>query len=518
MAPRFKPYRKDYCQSRLFATNVFDLLPEDHECFLYQELFEQLDTSEVEARYSHRGQRAYAPRQIVSILIYAYSHGVFSSRQIEQRCREDLGFMYLAGRNCPNFRVLSDFRKDRGEFFRACFKQTVQLALALGLVSLGHVSLDGSKFKANSSKHKAMSYGRLKEKEQELCEEIEALTRQADRCDEEEDRVYQERTGYELPDDLRDKKQRLKKVREMKQALEAREQELRPGQKIEDKKQISFADPEARIMKQKGGFEYAYNAQISVEETSQVIVGQHVSQQANDSQEVARALDEMEETSGRLPEKLSPDNGYYSGKNLQEVSDRQVEAYVATDRGERRGKGELEESERRLVKADFRYDEERDGFHCPGGQLLRLKTPRGTGQRVYQGDIKECRSCRLLSSLLPVEVRGGAHDHERREGAVATGDERADVETGEPSALRASQDDRRAGIRADQELGISGIRAAGQGESGRGVLLGLRGAQSQKDHACGSAGRGVSGVREASGLGVKKGRIRRVFGALGHCP
>ena len=184
--------------------------------------------------------------------------------------------MYLAGRNCPNFRMLSDFRKDHGGFFRACFKQTVQLAMALGLVSLGHVSLDGSKFKANSSKHKAMSYGRLKQKEQELCEEIEALTRQADRCDEEEDRVYQERTGYELPDDLRDKKQRLKKVREMKQALEAREQELRPGQEIEDKKQISFADPEARIMKQKRDFEYAYNAQISVDGKSQVIVGQHV--------------------------------------------------------------------------------------------------------------------------------------------------------------------------------------------------------------------------------------------------
>ena len=189
MPPRFKAYPKDYYQSQLFPANVFDLLPEDHECFLYQELFEQLDTSEVEAQYSDRGQRAYAPRQIVSILIYAYSRGVFSSRQIEQRCREDLGFMYIAGRNCPNFRVLSDFRKDRGGFFRACFKQTVQLAMGLGLVSLGHVSLDGSKFKANSSKHKAMSYGRLKEKEQELCEEIEALTRQADRCDEEEDRV-----------------------------------------------------------------------------------------------------------------------------------------------------------------------------------------------------------------------------------------------------------------------------------------------------------------------------------------
>ena len=393
MALRFKPYRKDYNQSQLFATNVFDLLPEDHDCFLYQDLFEQLDASEVEAHYSHRGQRAYAPRQIISILIYAYSHGVFSSRQIEKRCRQDLAFLYIAGRNCPNFRVLSDFRKDHGEFFRTCFKQTVQLALALGLVSLGHVSLDGSKFKANSSKHKAMSYGRLKEKEQELCEEIEALTAQAERCDEEEDQAYQERTGYELPEDLRDKKKRLKKVREMKQTLEAREEELRPGQEIEDKKQISFADPEARIMKQKGDFEYAYNAQLSVDGESQVIVGQHVSQAANDSQEVSPALDEVEATTGRLPEKLSLDNGYYSGNNLQEVSDRQVEAYIATDRGEKRGKGGLEESERHLVKADFRYDEERDGFHCPGGQMLRLKTVRRTGHRVYQGDIEACRSC-----------------------------------------------------------------------------------------------------------------------------
>ena len=367
MAPQFKPYRKDCSQSQLFPANVFNLLPEDHECFLYQELFEQLGTSEVEARYSHRSQRAYAPRQIVSILIYAYSRGVFSSRQIEQRCREDLGFMYIAGRNSPNFRVLSDFRKDRGEFFRACFKQTVQLAMGLGMVSLGHVSLDGSKFKANSSKHKAMSYGRLKEKEQELCEEIEALTAQAGAQDEEEDRAYQERTGYELPEDLRDKKQRLKKIRKMKQALETREEELRPGQEIEDRKQISFADQDARIMKRKGGFEYAYNAQISVDETSQVIVGQHVSQQANDAPELAPALDEVEATSGRLPEQLSLDHGYYSGKNLQEVSDRQVEAYLATDRGEKPGKGDLEESNRRLVKADFRYDEERDGFHCPGG-------------------------------------------------------------------------------------------------------------------------------------------------------
>ena len=394
MPPRFKSYPKDYYQSQLFPANVFELLPQDHECFLYRDLFAQLDTSEVEAHYSPQGQRAYPPRQVVSILIYAYSHGVFSSRQIEKRCREDLGFLYIAGRNCPNFRVLSDFRKDHGAFFRSCFKQTVGLAMGLGLVSLGHVSLDGSKFKANSSKHKAMSYGRLKQREQELCEEIEALMARAKAQDEEEDRDYGEGTGEELPEELRDRKQRLKKIRAAKRALEEREEQLRPGQAITDKKQISFSDTDARIMKGKGGFEYAYNGQISVDEKAQVIVGQHVSQQANDFREVSPALEEVEATTGRVPEKLSLDNGYYSGKNLQELSDREVEAYVATDRGEKAGKGDLDESDRRLVKADFRYDEQRDGFHCPGGQLLRLKTAGASGQRVYQGDAEVCGSCR----------------------------------------------------------------------------------------------------------------------------
>ncbi len=391
--PPFKDYPADYSQSQLFPSNVFDLLPDDHDCFVYRDLFEQLDTSEVDARYSRRGQRAYAPRQIVSILIYAYSHGVFSSRQIEKRCNEDLGFMHIAGKHCPNFRVLSDFRKDRGDFFRSCFKQTVRMALELDMASLGHVSLDGSKFKANSSKHKAMSYGRMRERERALCEEIEALSEQARRCDEEEDRAYRDATGYELREDLRDKEQRLERIREAKRALEAREAELRPGREIEDKKQISFADKDARIMGKKGAFDYAYNAQIGVDGDAQIIVGQHVSQASNDQREVGRALDELEASSGRLPDKMSLDNGYYSGENLGALSDRGVDAYIATDRGEKPAATGVEDSDRPLVKADFRYDEGRDGFHCPGGQFLALRRVDAKGRREYRGEAEVCAAC-----------------------------------------------------------------------------------------------------------------------------
>ncbi len=178
----------------MFPSNIFDLLSEGHECYLYEDIFKQIDTSELESRFSKLGQHAYHPKLIVSILIYAYSRGVFSSREIEKRCNEDLSFMYIAHLNCPNFRVLSDFRKVNAKFFHGCFKQTVRLAIELNLASLGHISLDGSKFKANSSKHKAMSYKRLREKEQELSKDIDRLIEKASRCDEEEEQTYKEKT------------------------------------------------------------------------------------------------------------------------------------------------------------------------------------------------------------------------------------------------------------------------------------------------------------------------------------
>jgi transposase len=210
MSVPFKSSPVGFNQHLLFPTNIFDLLPKDHQCFLYADLFQQIDTSSLESLYSVKGQNAYHPKLIVAILIYADSQGVFSSRKIEKRCHEDLSFMFIAQMNCPNFRVLSNFRKDHGDFFQDCFKQTLKLAMELKLASLGHISLDGSKpvlseaegFKANTSKHKAMSYGRLKEKEQVPSAEIDDLIAKAKRCDQEEDKTYQEKTGYEIPEDL----------------------------------------------------------------------------------------------------------------------------------------------------------------------------------------------------------------------------------------------------------------------------------------------------------------------------
>ena len=389
----FKTSPTEFNQHLLFPSNIFTLLPEDHECRLYQDLFEQLDTITLENESSHKGQNAYHPKLIVSVLIYAYSRGVFSSREIEKRCNEDISFMFIAQMNCPNFRVLSDFRKDNADFFHDCFKQTVKLAMELKLASLGHISLDGSKFKANSSKHKAMSYKRLKEKEQALIMEIDDLIAKANRCDEEENRAYKDQTDYEIPEDLKYKKDRLARVKDAKEALEKREQALNPGKEIEDKKQISFADKDARIMGKKGDFDYRYNGQICVDEDNQIIVGQHLSQQANDKQEVTTALESIEESTGKLPRSMSLDNGYMSGNNLEALEASSVDAYIATDKGEKTHKIPLDGSDRKLVKADFKYNETSDSFTCPGGQQLEMKRQTKDGSKIYQGKSKICADC-----------------------------------------------------------------------------------------------------------------------------
>lgn len=387
----FKKDPKEYRQGMLFPGNLFDLLSDDHCCFVFEDIFQQIDTSSLMKNYSRIGQNAFDPRLITSILIYAYSQGIFSSRQIQQKCNEDISFMYIAHRQNPDFRVLSDFRKDNYKFFKECFKQSVLLAMEAGLASLGHVSLDGSKFKANTSKHKAMSYKKLKEQEKQLTDEIELLIQQAEQCDDEEDQQYKKRTGYEIPEDLKYKDNRLKKIKEAKEALEKREQELNPGKPIEDKKQISFTDHDARIMGKNGKFDYNYNPQISVDQDNQIIVGEHVSQNANDQKEVSPALEEIQKNTEKLPDKMSLDNGFFSGDNLETLEESSVDAYVAC--GKESDSSDIDQSNRKIKKADFTYDENTDSFICPKGHSLTLRSNGKDGKKVYQANISICSEC-----------------------------------------------------------------------------------------------------------------------------
>ncbi len=401
---RFKKDPIEYNQRVLFPTNIFDLLSKDHECYIYKDLISMLDTKYVEAKYSYIGQNAYHPRLILGILIYSYSHGVFSSREIEKRCHEDLGFMYISHMNCPNFRVLSDFRKVNYDFFKLCFVQTVKLACEVGLSGLGHVSLDGSKFKADSSKHKAMSYKRLKESEKDLTDEIEELLKKASLCDEEEDGDHGKLSGYEISEELKIKEKRQLIIREAKAKLEQRESELNPGKEIDDKKQISFADPDAMIMVNKGKFDYSYNGQISVDADNQIIVGEHLSRISNDKHEVEAALSEISSSTGELPDKMSLDNGFMSGDNLERFSETDIDVYIATGKGESFPGSSEEKAKGKLRKEKFIYDIDSDTFICPGNEHLKFKTKYKNGIKVYQGEKEVCFNCKYYSICCNVKT------------------------------------------------------------------------------------------------------------------
>ena len=344
MAKRYRLYEPE--QLFLMPPSLREWLAEDHLAYFVSDLVDDLDLSKIEAVYEdeERGQPPYHPRMMVKVLIYAYCNGVFASRRIQKRLVEDVAFRVLAAGNTPDFRTLSDFRKLHRKAVAELFEQVLRLALKAGAMKLGRVAIDGSKVKANASKHKAMSYGRMKEKEHELREEIRRLLCEADRRDEAEDRRYgKDRTGQELPEELRRRESRLERIRQARRALEeeacqAQEAGKEPA-KPEDKKQYNFTDPQSRIMKGSDGFVQGYNCQIAVEENFQLIVGQTVTQKANDKEQLEPMIEAIEEQAGQKPSKVLADNGYCSEANFKYLARRHIEGYVATGRQKHGSRG-----------------------------------------------------------------------------------------------------------------------------------------------------------------------------------
>jgi len=347
MAKTFRTYVPE--QSLLLPASLRDWLPDDHLCYFVSDVVDQLDLSAIESVYEgdERGQPPYHPRMMTKILVYGYCVGVFSSRRIQKRLVEDVAFRVLAAGNQPDFRTISDFRKLHLKAIEELFQQMLRLTLETGTMKLGRVALDGSKLKGNASKHKAMSYGRMKETEKRLREEVRQLLKQAEAADKEEDSRYgRDRRGDELPAELQRRETRIARIREAQQALEerAREQAGNEGKdpaeaQPTEQAQYNFTDPESRILKGPDGFVQGYNTQIAVEPVFQLIVGQTVTQAANDKQQMVPLIEAIEAQSGQKPEEVLADNGYCSDENLKYLAKKRMEGFVATGKqkhGERR--------------------------------------------------------------------------------------------------------------------------------------------------------------------------------------
>ena len=344
MSKTFRPYDPE--QMFLMPVSMRDWLPADHMAYFVSDVVEQLDLSVVMQRYKYeeRGYPPYHPVMMIKVLLYAYCIGVPSSRKIEKRLEEDIAFRILAANNTPDFRTISDFRKDNLKALSGLFLQVLKLCQKTGLVKLGHISLDGTKVKANASKHKAMSYKRMKEEEERLEREVAELIKRAEAVDAEEDQRYgKDKRGDGLPEELAFRESRLKKIREAKAALEAEAQaqaEQKQGKSKKasevpaDKAQRNFTDPDSHIMPAPGGkhFVQAYNAQAAVDSSHQVIVAAEVTNQPSDKCQAEPMMKEVKENTGRLPHLMSADAGYFSSDIVTNLTTQGIDVYMPPDK------------------------------------------------------------------------------------------------------------------------------------------------------------------------------------------
>ena len=361
MSKTFRAWKID--EPLFLPARVGDFVGEEHLArFVLDLVRDDINLAEITGTYgSERGQPPFDPTMMTALLLYSYCCGIYASRRIANACRERVDFMSIVGLDAPDFRTVSDFRKRHLQVLGKLFGQILQLCETAGLVKLGHVALDGTKIKANASKHKAMSYERMENRAAELEAEVAKWLSAAEAADAAEDKLYgRDKTGDEMPEWVADKKLRAERIRKAKAELEAEakaaaeakrkaeaaaaekraaagrrkpgRQAAPPSTEPDAKDQKNFTDPQSRIMKSKDGFVQAYNAQAAVDAEAQIIVAHDVTQSPVDCGQLVPMTDAIETNLGRKPEQLSADAGYCSEANLEALENRNIDAYVATGR------------------------------------------------------------------------------------------------------------------------------------------------------------------------------------------
>jgi transposase len=418
MAKGYRTYLPE--QDLLLPPSLREWLPENHLVYFVSEVVDQLDLSGMYAVYEQekRGQPPYDPRLMTKLLVYGYCTGVFSSRRIQKRMQEDIPFKVLAAGNEPDFRTISDFRKIHIATLEKLFEQVLAMALECGAIKLGRVSLDGTKLKANASKHKAMSYARMKEKQQQLREEVQQLLEQAAAADEAEDRQYGDTRGDELPEELQRRETRLARIKQAKKVVEqrARDKAAEEGKnaaeakraKPDDQDQYNFTDPESRILKSADGFVQGYNAQAAVEPELLLIVGQSVTEAANDKQQLKPMVELIEQQSGQRPEAILADSGYCSEQNLEhldsaEQPERKIEGFIATGK-QKHGEHRLPAKRGRLPKDATKVERMKRKLQTKVGKAV-YAARKCVVEPVF-GQIKQARGFRQFLLRGKKKVKG----------------------------------------------------------------------------------------------------------------
>jgi transposase len=381
----------DSIQHMLFIYTPHQALPEDHLCYLFEEIVDQLDFSSFPNHINTPGEPQYDPRLMTKALLYGYITGVFSSRKLMSACREQLPFIYLTRGQTPDFRTISNFRRNNQEFLGEAFVQMLAIAWRLGLAKLGMVATDSVKIRANAAQKKVLSEKRLLQ----LREKAQKDLQEAILLDEREDaQLGSRKTGMELPENLRTQARRLKQIDQALQSL-----------RETGYQKASLTDPQSAQMRNHGQVLPHYSCQITTDVENKIIVAADVSRSPADCHQLVPQLNQTKENTGEQPEKVLADNGYYTIENLVELERRGIEGYLPSGPQARDAKLRAQGKEvpdRPFEKSKFRYDKEKDIYMCPLGKELSRRGKIKNGRARYQAS--NCKDCPCKPECTPKRV------------------------------------------------------------------------------------------------------------------
>jgi transposase len=367
-------------QPQIFAFTVRELVAKDSDIWLYIDLFDRLDLSGFYADYVSQGQPGIDPKLMIRTVFYGLAHGVVSGRKLAEACRNELRFIVLSGEQRPDFRTFHRFVERHHERLEALFVQVVRLAQKMGLVSLGRIAIDGSRLKGNTSRHKAMSYGRMQQAIDKIKEELAALRSQLAS----ENAASTTEAADSLPNEIARRENRLAKIEAAKKALE--EEAAKAEEVVDPKSQKSFNDLEAMPMAKVGHeFKYGYNAQAAVDEKSQIIVAAELHDNPQDSGALSTMLDKVEEVCEQKAASVLADSGYQSDSNLEAVEAKGSTPYIAAARGE--------DAVGPTVIEQVRPTGTTHEYLCPAGKQLPVSVQRSDGRTIIQLPHGFCDGC-----------------------------------------------------------------------------------------------------------------------------
>lgn len=379
-----------YAQSQgiLFPHYIEDWVEDGHLCKIISIVVDNLDISSIDNEYQEEGRPAYHPRMMLKVLFYAYAEGERASRRIEERLRRDVTYMYLSGRQFPDHRTISDFRKRHIDKLSKLFVQIVLLCKELGLVKLGNIVIDGVRIKGNAAKRRTRSKEELKKEIDRIEDEIKNIMRETEEIDRLEDEEEKKKKEKKISLELKENGEILAKLKKAKETLEELNLDV-----------VNLTDPTATFQKTEYGLQPGYNGEIAVDKENLIIVAEDVTNESYDTEQLVPILEQVKENTHKTPEKVLADGGFYCGENLKYLKDEKIDGYIPSSRKENEEAKTSSTSGHPYCKEKFVYDNEKDVYVCPEGNELKcVNIQKEVGNYEIEKEVKiyrgtECNFC-----------------------------------------------------------------------------------------------------------------------------